>query len=110
MSAYCAILLCAISALTPLSSLQASDILCVRLIGVSPLGSSIIFRSTLNTQYYFLGLLLVNPTNAFLTAQQPILLTRSPKMVNANIVKELPNVLPNSNPFHLNICYAVYKA
>jgi hypothetical protein len=31
-------------------------------------------------------------------------------MVNANIPKKLPNVLPNGNPFHVHIEYTIYGA
>jgi len=51
------------------------------------------------TRYYKLGLFSVNPTNAFLTIPQLPSPLFSLKTVNANIAKELQNVLPKGNPF-----------
>ncbi len=55
--------------------------------------------------YYFQRLFLVNPTNASLTISQLFQPISSLKMVSINPQKELQNVLPKGNPFHLMPSY-----
>ncbi len=57
------------------------------------------------TTSYKSGLLSVCATNHSLTVPQLNGLHRSLKMVSANASKELPNVLPNGNPFVIPLLY-----
>ena len=59
--------------------------------------------------YYYLGLFSVYATNRSLTAHQPSPSAHSLKMVSAKYQKELPNVLPNGNPFASNFSYNICR-
>src|SRR4051812_28229649 len=56
-----------------------------------------------------LSLLSVCATNAFPTSRQHLLPLHSLNLVNADLTKELQNVLPNGNLFPLDIRYHIYR-